>query len=66
MISSLEDLIQGGGGDLAVSAAEGGGLFSSTYALHFCFVLNSTDRAHASVSHSGGWTEAWARRRGAL
>ena len=29
--------------------------FSSTFALHLCFVLNSTSRAHASVSHSGGW-----------
>ena len=35
----------------------GGGteeLSSLTFALHFCFVLNSAGRAHASVSHSGG------------
>ena len=29
-------------------------LSSLTFALHFCFVLNSAGRAHASVSHSGG------------
>ena len=29
-------------------------LFSLTLAVHFCFVLNSTGRAHASVSHGLG------------
>ena len=41
-----------GGGGWAYHVADE--LFSLTLALHFCFVLNGTGRAHASVSHIGG------------
>ena len=53
LVSHVLCVPRGGGGISHVTEE----LSSLTFALHFCFVLNSAGRAHASVSRGSVW--AW-------